>query len=58
MLVYYALTNAAALRLAPEHRLYPRWVSWTGLTACLGLAFLVEPTFWAAGLGLIAVGLA
>ena len=57
VLVYYALTNAAALRLAPEHRLYPRWVSWLGLASCLGLAFWVDPPFWAAGLVLIAVGL-
>jgi APA family basic amino acid/polyamine antiporter len=57
VLVYYALTNAAALRLAPEHRLYPRWVSWLGLASCLGLAFWVEPPIWGAGLALIAVGL-
>jgi APA family basic amino acid/polyamine antiporter len=57
VLVYYALTNAAALRLAPEHRLFPRWVSWLGLASCLGLAFWVEPVYWAAGLGLIVLGL-
>jgi APA family basic amino acid/polyamine antiporter len=57
VLVYYALTNAAALRLAPEHRLFPRWVSWLGFASCLGLAFWVEPVYWAAGLGLIVLGL-
>jgi len=58
VLVYYALTNLAALRLPPEARLYPRWIPAAGLVCCLGLAFWVEPAIWAAGLGLIAVGLA
>jgi APA family basic amino acid/polyamine antiporter len=58
VLVYYALTNLAALRLPAEARLYPRWIPAAGLLCCLGLAFWVEPTIWAAGLGLIAVGLA
>ncbi|MEM7586908.1 MAG: APC family permease [Acidobacteriota bacterium] len=57
VLVYYALTNLAALQLAPEDRLYPRWISWLGLASCLGLAFWVETRFWAAGLALIGVGL-
>lgn len=57
VLVYYALTNLAALRLPPANRLYPRWVPACGLVSCLGLAFWVEPRFWIAGLGLIAIGL-
>ena len=57
VLVYYALTNLAALRLPPEARLYPRWIPAAGLVCCLGLAFWVEPAIWAAGLGLIAAGL-
>jgi APA family basic amino acid/polyamine antiporter len=57
VLIYYALTNLSALQLAPEHRLYPRAVSWGGLVGCMGLAFWVEPTVWATGLALIAVGL-
>jgi APA family basic amino acid/polyamine antiporter len=57
VLVYYALTNLAALRLPPEARLYPRWIPAAGLVCCLGLAFWVEPAIWAAGLALIAVGL-
>lgn len=58
VLVYYALTNLAALRLPPEARLYPRWIAGAGLVCCLGLAFWVEPAIWAAGLSLIAAGLA
>jgi len=57
VLVYYAMTNACALRLPPEHRLYPRPLAWLGLVGCLGLAFWVQPHIWAVGLGLIAAGL-
>jgi APA family basic amino acid/polyamine antiporter len=57
VLVYYALTNLAALRLPPEARLYPRWVPAMGLSCCLGLAFWVDAEIWAAGLGLILLGL-
>ncbi len=57
VLVYYALTNLAALRLPPDARLYPRWIPGAGLVCCLGLAFWVEPAIWTAGLGLVAVGL-
>jgi basic amino acid/polyamine antiporter, APA family len=58
VLLYYALTNAAALRLPPEHRLYPRWIAASGLGACLALAFFVDPAVWITGLALIAAGLA
>nr|WP_301293775.1 APC family permease [Nitrobacter winogradskyi] len=58
VLTYYAITNLAALRLPPEDRLYPRWVAIIGLIACLFLAFWVPVTIWAAGLGLILIGLA
>jgi APA family basic amino acid/polyamine antiporter len=57
VLVYYALTNLAALRLPPELRLYPRAVPLAGLLASAGLAFWVEPRIWISGLGLIVVGL-
>ncbi len=58
VLVYYAITNAACLRLPADQRLYPRAFAWTGLAACLGLAFWVETRIWLAGVGLIGVGLA
>lgn len=57
VLVYYAITNLAALKLPPEARLYPRWIPAAGLIGCLGLAFWVEPRVWMVGLGLIAAGL-
>lgn len=57
VLVYYALTNLAALRLPASARLYPRWIPAMGLLSCLTLAVWVERRVWVAGLGLIAVGL-
>jgi APA family basic amino acid/polyamine antiporter len=57
VLVYYAVTNLAALRLPRDKRLYPPFVAWIGLAGCVFLAFWVEPIVWAAGLGLIAAGL-
>jgi APA family basic amino acid/polyamine antiporter len=57
VLIYYAITNLAALRMPREHRLYPTAVAWAGLAACLILAFFVERQIWLIGLGLIAVGL-
>jgi APA family basic amino acid/polyamine antiporter len=57
VLVYYAITNLAALKLKPEDRLYPRWVSWCGLGGCLFLAFWVEPRYWITGLIVLSVGL-
>ena len=58
VLVYYAITNLCAIRLNPEERLYPVWISYAGLITCLSLAFFVEWRVMLAGLGLIAAGLA
>jgi APA family basic amino acid/polyamine antiporter len=58
VLVYYALTNLAALRLPAAARRHPRWIAVAGLIACTSLAFFVERTVWLAGLGLVAAGLA
>ena len=55
VLVYYGITNLAALRLPPEARRYPRWVPVLGLAGCGLLAFHMEPEFWIAGIGLLAV---
>lgn len=57
VLLYYALTNLAALRLSRDERLYPRWVSILGLAACAFLAFWVEPRIWLTGLAVLAAGL-
>ena len=57
VLIYYAITNLAALFIPDEGRLYPKWVAAAGLVACASLAFFVEPIIWMVGLGLIALGL-
>ncbi len=57
VLVYYALTNLAALRLPAAARLYPRWVSWAGLVCCLALAVWVDARTLLVGTTLIALGL-
>ncbi|MBP8292283.1 MAG: amino acid permease [Caldilineaceae bacterium] len=57
VLVYYAITNLAALRLPANQRIFPRWIAWVGLAACLFLAFWVEMAVWVVGLAVIAAGL-
>jgi APA family basic amino acid/polyamine antiporter len=57
VLIYYAITNLASLRLGPRERLFPRWIAIAGLLACLFLAFWVETKIWLIGLALIGLGL-
>jgi basic amino acid/polyamine antiporter, APA family len=57
VLIYYSITNLSALQLTSEERLYPKWIAWVGLAACLFLAFWVEVQIWLVGLGMIAIGL-
>lgn len=57
VLVYYAITNAAALQLPAEKRRYPRGVAMAGLASCLFLAFWVEWRVWLTGIGVIVAGL-
>ena len=57
VLIYYSLTNLAALRLNARERLYPKWIAAVGLVACAFLAFWVEQQVWLTGLALIAAGL-
>jgi APA family basic amino acid/polyamine antiporter len=56
VLIYYALTNAAALRIPVEGRLFPRWVSALGLLACLALAAFVEVRVLLVGMAIVALG--
>lgn len=57
VLIYYAITNACALRLKDEERLYPRWIPRIGMLSCLSLAFWVDREVWILGLGLMGLGL-
>jgi APA family basic amino acid/polyamine antiporter len=57
VLIYYAITNMAAIKISDAERRYPRVIAWLGLISCLFFAFWVEPRVWAAGLALITLGL-
>lgn len=57
VLIYYSITNLAALRILPGQRFVPRWISVLGLLSCLGLAFFVNLTVVFTGVALILIGL-
>lgn len=42
VLVYYAVANAAAMRLRPDERRWPRWTSHLGLFLCLLLVATLQ----------------
>jgi APA family basic amino acid/polyamine antiporter len=58
VLIYYAITNLAALYIPADGRIFPKWISVAGLIGCLSLAAFVEPRVLAVGLGVIALGVA
>jgi basic amino acid/polyamine antiporter, APA family len=58
VLVYYGITNVAALRLPAADRRYPALVAWVGLASCAGLAAFVPWRTALAGVGLVALALA
>jgi APA family basic amino acid/polyamine antiporter len=45
VLIYYSITNLAALLLPAEMRLFPRWISALGMVGCLALAAFVPLRF-------------
>lgn len=55
VLVYYAITNLAALQLKAIERRFPPLVPILGLLSCLSLAFWVDRPVWIFGLTLIAL---
>jgi APA family basic amino acid/polyamine antiporter len=57
VLIYYAVTNLAALRLGEGERMFNRGWAWCGLLSCLALAFAIEWKVWATGLGVLGIGL-
>jgi APA family basic amino acid/polyamine antiporter len=58
VLIYYAITNLAALFLSSQERLFAKWWAWTGLAACLALAFAIEWQVWSIGIAILLIGLA
>jgi basic amino acid/polyamine antiporter, APA family len=57
VLIYYAITNVAALRLPNEQRRYPPVLAWLGLSGCLALTVFLPLRVWILGGLLIAGGL-
>jgi basic amino acid/polyamine antiporter, APA family len=58
ILVYYTITNLAALRMPAEKKLYPAWVAVLGMVFCIVLAASQRPSIIASGLALLALGFA
>jgi basic amino acid/polyamine antiporter, APA family len=57
ILVYYAIANVAALRMAREAKLFPDWVPFTGLVACVTLAMSLSVATIGWGLLVLLVGI-
>ena len=56
VLVYYAITNLAALKLSDSQRRYPRWTAISGLLLCVAAACSLPLDTWIAGVGVLACG--
>lgn len=57
VLVYYAITNLAALKLPSQDRMYHKAFAWAGLLACVFLAYWVDAVAWCLGSAWLAAGL-
>lgn len=57
VLLYYATTNIAALRLPAADKRLPKAVALVGLVGCLSLALTLEPAILLAGLATLGVGI-
>ena len=56
VLIYYSITNLAAIRMPKQRRIYPIQFAWAGLIGCLSLAFWIDSMIWFVGLLLIVFG--
>lgn len=56
ILLYYGITNVAALRMPAVARLYPRAIPLIGLVACITLALSLSMTTILVGVAILAVG--
>jgi basic amino acid/polyamine antiporter, APA family len=56
ILLYYAITNLAAIYMKNEDRLFPLWVPILGLISCLALAATLQPLIILSGLLLLVGG--
>ena len=57
VLIYYGITNLAAIRLPKRLRLYPVFIPWCGLISCLGLAACVNRHAMITGIVIVVIGL-
>ncbi|MGH7885841.1 MAG: APC family permease [Thermodesulfobacteriota bacterium] len=57
VLIYYGITNLAALRLSKKERFYPKSISTIGLFFCFLIAFYIEFDVVKKGLILLAAGI-
>lgn len=57
ILLYYTVTNLAALRMPKSEKLFRDWVPYLGLASCLLLAFSLNFRVIAFGVALLVVGL-
>ena len=46
VLLYYGITNLAALRLSERDQIFPKWISVIGLFSCGFLSIFVEQESW------------
>lgn len=51
VLIYYGITNLAALRLDEARK-----TAWAGVASCVFLSFFVPPTVWGLAVGLLVIG--
>ncbi|NUO47855.1 MAG: amino acid permease [Polyangiaceae bacterium] len=56
VLIYYAITNAAALTLEPGERRWPRWIAVLGLVGCAAIALSLPLESVIAGAAMLIVG--
>jgi APA family basic amino acid/polyamine antiporter len=56
VLVYYSITNLAALQVAKAQRFVPRWISVLGLLSCLTLAVFVDIKVLCFGSAIVLIG--
>jgi APA family basic amino acid/polyamine antiporter len=56
ILIYYTITNLAALRMPAREKQYPNWIPALGLVSCVVLAASLRPAAIAGALALLALG--
>lgn len=57
ILLYYGITNLAALRLPTAERRFRRWVAWLGLGFRIAMGLSLPPPVMGSGLAVLAFGL-